>query len=56
MGVMFDEVIGDVENPRKQHHPLPLENDGWKMFFLLKWYLFRGHVNFQGGNLLVFVG
>ena len=26
----------------------PLKINGWKMYFLLKWSLFVGHVNFQG--------
>ena len=30
----------------------PLKIDGWKMFSLLKWSLFRGHVSFQGCNSL----
>ena len=26
----------------------PLKINGWKMYFLLRWSLFGGHVNFQG--------
>ena len=26
----------------------PLKINGWKMYFLLKWSLFGGHVNFKG--------
>ena len=26
----------------------PLKIDGWKMYSLLKWSLFKGHVSFQG--------
>ena len=32
--------------PGKQTCPLKI--NGWKMYFLLKWHLFRGHVRFQG--------
>ena len=28
----------------------PLKIDGWKMYSLLKWSLFRGHVSFQGST------
>ncbi len=38
-------VLGGV-HPRKLTCPLKL--NGWKMYFLLKWSLFGGHVNFQG--------
>ena len=34
--------------PRKRTRPL--KNDGWKSIFLLKWSLFRGHVDFWGGG------
>ena len=32
-----------------------LKINGWKMYFLLKWSLFGGHVNFQG-NLHILLG
>ncbi len=32
--------------PRKLSYPL--KNAGWKTVFLLKWFIFRWHVNFRG--------
>ncbi len=32
----------------------PLKINGWKMYSLLKWSLFRGHVSFRGCNLMLF--
>ena len=34
----------------------PLKINGWKMYFLLKWSLFGGHVNFQGCRCGYFFG
>ena len=34
----------------------PLKIDGWKMYSLLKWPLFRGHVSFQGCTVYLFMG
>ena len=34
----------------------PLKNDGWKMNFLLKWFLLGGYVNFWEGTVLFFFG
>lgn len=36
--------------PRENYHNSP-ENDGWKAMFLVKWPLFRGHVDFSGGTI-----
>ena len=30
--------------------------DGWKMSFLLGWYIFRGYVKFQGSNVSGILG
>ena len=50
------KVFG-VIGPKPSITPLktnecPLKINGWKMYFLLKWFLFWGHVNFQGGICL----
>ena len=38
--------LADEYTPEKLTCPLKI--NGWKMYFLLKWSLFRGHVSFQG--------
>ena len=41
-------------HPRKLTCPLKI--NGWKMYFLLKQFLFRGHVSFRGSMFLSFQG
>ena len=34
---------------------LPLKNDGWKITFLLGWFIFRGYVKLPGSNFREFI-
>ena len=41
----FRRCLEDTQGKTSEH---PLKINGWKMYFLLKWPLFSGHVSFGG--------
>ena len=48
--MFMSQKVENMLHPWKQPE-FPLKIDGWKMYSLLKWSPFRGHVSFQGCKL-----
>ena len=47
--ILWSHWTQTINYPPFQTNECPLKINGWKMYFLLKWFHFWGHVNFQGG-------